>query len=102
MLLGGGLDQVELHILALDQVLVLILVRRTNGRVMNENLLTRMLPVIYGDESVSGLVIKPLNLSQEAFGLNLISVTHDVTGMKYRLSCFYIVFGFLMLSAGRG
>jgi len=68
---------------------------------MNENLLTRMLPVIYGDESVSGLVIKPLNLSQEAFGLNLISVTHDVTGMKYRLSCFYIVFGFLMLSAGR-
>jgi hypothetical protein len=54
------LDKHELHILALNQELVLR-IRDIDGRVMDEHILTSELTLAGGDEPISCLVIEPLN-----------------------------------------
>jgi hypothetical protein len=65
MSVRAGLHQAELNILTLDEVLILR-VGDTNGRIVDKDILTRKVAVVYGNETITSLVIKPLNLTQKA------------------------------------
>jgi hypothetical protein len=65
MAIGAGLHQAKLNILALDKVLVLR-VGHANGRIVDEDILTGIVAVVYGNETITSLVVKPLNLTQKA------------------------------------
>jgi len=76
---SGGLDQRKLNILTLNQVLVLG-VGDTNSRIVDENVLTGMLTVIYGDKTITSLVVEPLNLAKKANRLGLGDVRSILLG----------------------
>jgi len=78
-------NQLKLHILALNQVLVLV--AHANRGIVDKDILARLLSVVHGNETVTGLVVEPLHLAQNTRGLCCNGIAHDGITRLYDYIC---------------